>query len=263
MERSSTYIVGFAAVVCLVCGVLVSGAAVSLKSKQVENAALDKQKKVLIVGGLLENETTASPEEIQALFKENITAKIIDLKTGKIDSKIDMAKFDQAKYTKDPNTSTKAPARNGTGAKRIPNQVLVYERRKNGKLDRVILPVRGQGLWGPLYGYFALGADTNTIKGIIFYKHQETPGLGGEIENPSWMNQWPGQLVYNVKKDGTFGAVKIRVVKGPAKEGDKYGIDGLSGATITSRGVTNMLKFWLSKNGFDPYLARIRAGGGK
>jgi len=263
MERSSTYIVGFAASVCLVCGVLVSSAAVSLKDKQVQNAILDKQKKVLIVGGLLDNGTAATPAEIQTLFKNNITAKIIELKTGKVDASIDVAKFDQEKYTKDENTSTAAPARNGAGTKRLPNHTLVYERKKNGKLDRVILPVKGQGLWGPLYGYFALGADTNTIKGIIFYKHQETPGLGGEIENPSWLNQWPGQLAFEVKKDDTLGAVKIQVRKGPAKEGDKYGIDGLSGATITSRGVTNMLKFWLSENGFDPYLARIRAGGGK
>jgi Na+-transporting NADH:ubiquinone oxidoreductase subunit C len=262
MERSNAYIIGFAAAVCLVCGVLVSSAAVSLKDRQETNAVLDRQKKVLIVGGLLENGAPVTPEEIQTLFTENITQKIIDIRTGAIDSAIDIAKFDQGKYTKDPATSFEAPARNLAGTKRLPKHILVYERKKQGKLDRLILPMSGKGLWGPIYGYFALAADTNTIKGIIFYKHQETPGLGGEIENPSWMAQWPGKLAFAVD-DGKIGKPKIQVLKGPAKKGDEYGIDGLAGATITSRGVTGMLSFWLGKNGYEPYLAKIRAGGGK
>ena len=263
MERSSTYIVGFAAVVCLVCGVLVSSAAVSLKDRQERNALLDRQKKVLIVAGLLENGTDATPDEIQSLFDQNVKSKIIDLKTGAIYTKLDHDSFDQKKYTKDPATSIEAPPNSQIGSKRVPKHAMIYERMKSGKLDRLILPVKGKGLWGPLYGFFALGADTNTIKGIIFYEHKETPGLGGEIENPTWMGLWPGQLAFAVGKGGKLGAPTISVVKGPAKAGDKYGIDGLSGATITSRGVTQMLKFWLGKDGFGPYLARVRAGGGK
>ena len=260
MERSSGYIIGFAAIVCLVCGVLVSTAAVSLKEQQELNAILDKQKKVLIVGGLLDGDSAASAEEIERLFKENITPKVIDLKTGAI-ADVDANTFDQEKATKDPATSVAAPERNDAGAKRLPKHALIYEKKKNGKLDRLILPVSGKGLWGPLYGFFALGADTNTVKGIIFYKHQETPGLGGEIENPNWMSLWPGKLAFAVDGAGTLGQPKIEVKKGPAQAGDKYGIDGLSGATITSRGVTGMLKFWLGDSGFGPYLAQVRKGG--
>ena len=260
MERSSGYIITFAAVVCLVCGVFVSGAAVSLKDRQDQNAVLDKQKKVLIVGGLIDPNSETSPEEIERLFKTNITAKIIDLKTGQIYDKISSDGFEQEKYTKDPATSIEAPARNAAGAKRLPKHALIYERQKNGKLDRLILPVNGKGLWGPLYGYFALASDTNTVKGIIFYKHQETPGLGGEIENPNWMSLWPGKKAFAMTKDGGLGKPKIEVNKGPSKDGDEYGIDGLSGATITSRGVTGMLQFWLGDNGFGPYLAQVRKG---
>jgi Na+-transporting NADH:ubiquinone oxidoreductase subunit C len=263
MERSSTYIVGFAAVICLVCGVLVSSAAVSLKDKQKKNAVLDRQKKVLIVGGLLENGAKTSEEQIQTLFEKNIKAEIVSLKTGMSDAKVDTRTYNQRKAVKDPAASVEAPKNNAVGMKRLPKNALVYQRFKNGKLDRLILPMNGQGLWGPLYGYLALGADTNTIKGIIFYEHKETPGLGGEIENPSWMALWPGKLAFSVNKSGKLGKPKIRVVKGPAKSGDQYGIDGLSGATITSRGVSQMIEFWLGKNGFEPYLKRIRAKGGK
>ena len=110
-----------------------------------------------------------------------------------------------------------------------------------------------------LYGYLALAPDARTIVGITFYQHKETPGLGGEVDNPRWKSLWPGRLAYDER-----GNPAIRVKKGPAGsvEEDPYQVDGLSGATITSRGVTNLLRFWLGDDGFGPYLAsyRDRAG---
>ena len=210
----------------------------------------------MIVGGLLDGDSAASAEDIERLFKENITPKVIDLKTGAI-TDVDANTFDWTKHR--PIDKRRCADRNEAGAKRLPHHALIYEKNKNGKLDRLILPVSGKGLW-VFYGFFALGADTNTVKGIIFYKHQDT-WFGWREENPNWMSLWPGKLAFAVDGAGTLGQPKIEVKKGPAQAGDKYGIDGLSGATITSRGVTGMLKFWLGDSGFGPYLAQVRKGG--
>jgi Na+-transporting NADH:ubiquinone oxidoreductase subunit C len=262
MQRSSTYIIGFAAAVCLVCGLLVASSAVALKPLQEENAILDRQKKVLIVAGLMRNDEEKSPEEIKSLFNNNIEARIVVLKTGKYNVKGDTKTFDQKKVTADPTTSIAAPT-NKAGVPRVPNEAMVYIKRDGKKVDRLILPVEGKGLWSTLYGYIALSDDANTIKGLIFYKHGETPGLGGEIENPLWTRLWPGKLVFDVDKGGQpTKTPKIEVVKGQAQPGNKYQIDGLSGATITGRGVTHLVQFWVGQQ-FGPYLVNFRKKGGR
>jgi Na+-transporting NADH:ubiquinone oxidoreductase subunit C len=129
---------------------------------------------------------------------------------------------------------------------------------EGGELDKIILPVHGYGLWSTLYGFVALEADANTVAGLGFYEHAETPGLGGEVDNPRWKALWPGKQVY---KDGT---VKIGLVKGsvdPAGANADWEIDGLSGATLTARGVTNLVQFWLGEDGFEPFLENLRTGG--
>ena len=266
MERSTTYVVGFAAVLCLVCGIIVSSSAVALKETQERNAVLDRQKKVLIVAGF-DEVNDADADTIERLFAENIKAEIIDLKTGEIAEGATEDGYDYDKAAKDPALSFSAPDKNSIGAKRLPNQVLVYKRFKDGQLDKLILPMKGKGLWGPMYGFVALANDLNTIEGLIFYKHVETPGLGGEIENPSWVAKWPGQLAFETNKETGQMVMPpkpaITVMKGPAAPGDPYQIDGLSGATITSRGVTGMTDFWLGDTGYGPYLARLRGKGGK
>ena len=119
----------------------------------------------------------------------------------------------------------------------------------------LVLPIEGYGLWSTLYGFLALDADTKTIRGLTYYQHLETPGLGGEVDNPSWKALWPGRVAF----DDT-GSPVISVIKGRAgsPQEDPYRVDGLSGATITSRGVTHMLRFWLGEAGFAPYLTRFR-----
>ena len=107
--------------------------------------------------------------------------------------------------------------------------------------------------------FLALNPNARTIRGLTFYEHKETPGLGGEVDNPRWKALWPGRLATDEN-----GVPKISVVKGragPVSE-DPYHVDGLSGATITSNGVTNLMDFWLGENGFGPYLSKQRAGGG-
>lgn len=263
MERSSTYIIGFAASVCLVCAIFVSSSAVALKARQDENKVLDKQKKVLVVSGLMENGGPETPDQIRALFNDNIKARLVELKTGKYIP--DEPGFDQRKAAKDPEQSIEDT--NAAQVKRLPNKAQVFHRMKNGKIDRLILPIEGKGLWSTLYGFLALAPDGNTVKGIIFYEHAETPGLGGEIENPLWTGLWPGKKVFPIDAQGAAtGGPKLEVKKGLATPGDEYGIDGLSGATITARGVTHLVHLWVGDKGFGPYLKEFRSelkGGAK
>ncbi len=260
MARDSTgYTVGFAVVVCVVCGIGVAGAAVALGERQAENKVLDQQKQVLLVAGLLQPGVATKPEEVTALFEKNIRREVIELKTGAPAKGIDANTFDQRRAQKDPATSTSAPD-NAAKVFRLPNNALVYHVLKDGKTDMLIVPIQGYGLWSVLYGYLAIGNDGNTVKGITFYQHAETPGLGGEVDNPRWKALWPGRKIYDDK-----GKPALAVIKGRAGDPktDPYRIDGLSGATITSNGVTNTIKFWFSENGFGPYLAQFRKSQGR
>ncbi len=252
MRHNTLYTFIFATLICVFCGVLVSSAAVQLKDRQKFNAALDKQKKVLEAAGLVEPGEAITPERVAELFV-NIEAIGVDLQTGEETTDID-DDYDQLKAASDPATSFEAPA-NRSAIKRLPNVAQVFKVKKgDGSLDMYVLPIEGLGLWGTLYGFLALDADLNTVRGITYYQHKETPGLGGEVDNPRWKAAWPGRKAF-----GDDGEVRISVIKGQAGPPDEapYNIDGLSGATITSNGVTNMLEFWLGENGFGRFLDRV------
>ncbi len=253
MQRSVLYTLLFAAAVCVVCGVIVAGSAVSLKDRQDENATLDKQQNVLLAAGLKQEDEKLTAEQVEQRFA-SIQMKVIDLETGDEAPEIDPRTFDQKKSTTDPSTSHRVPS-NRAQLQRLPNSALVYELLDdNGALDMVILPVEGKGLWSTLYGFVALDSDLSTVRGLTFYDHRETPGLGGEVDNPRWKSLWPGRQIFD-----QGGEAIIEVIKGRAgsAEQDPHRVDGLSGATITSRGVTNLIRFWLSEEGFSPYLERL------
>lgn len=255
MEHSSRYIVLFAAAVCGVCSIFVAVSAVSLKDRQERNARADLQKKVLALADLLAEDERLGNEEILARFRASITPRVVDLGTGSYADEIDATSFDQRRASRDPETSRPAPT-NMAKVQRLPDHGLVYQVEKEGELTALILPIEGYGLWGTLYGFISLAPDARTIQGITFYDHKETPGLGGEVENPRWTGLWHGRLAFDDNWD-----VAIRVKKGTAgpPASDPHRVDGLSGATITSRGVTNMLAFWLGDDGFGPYLEQFRA----
>jgi Na+-transporting NADH:ubiquinone oxidoreductase subunit C len=255
MQRSVLYNLGFATAVCIVCAVVVSGAAVVLQSRQQANAALDKQKNVLVAAGLAKDGEDLSRDEISARF-EPIEPVLIDLETGEEVEGGDPASFDQRKATSAAATSDPAPP-NAALVQRVPHRALIYRMRKEaGGVDLYILPVEGKGLWSTLYGFVALDADLTTVRGITFYEHKETPGLGGEVDNPRWKALWPGRKLFDESGEPAISVVKGRA--GPAQE-DPHHVDGLSGATMTSRGVTNLLHFWLGESGFGPFLERVRA----
>ncbi|HJN43425.1 MAG: Na(+)-translocating NADH-quinone reductase subunit C [Acidobacteria bacterium] len=257
MQGSIGYNLAFAAAVCLVCAVVVSSSAVALADRQDRNAALDRQKNVLLAAGLATDDESLDADEVVTRFGP-ITRIMVNLATGERVGDVDPATFDQRAATIDPVLSRTAPD-NAARIARLPNTVLVYEIRDEAdRLEAVILPVEGLGLWGTLYGFIALEGDLRTIRGLTFYEHKETPGLGGEVDNPRWKARWTGRLAFDDDL-----APAIAVVKGlaGAVADDPHAVDGLSGATLTSRGVTNLLRFWLGPDGFDPYLTRLRAEG--
>ena len=257
MHFSSTYTVGFAAAVCVVCSVFVAGSAVALKERQELNALVDRQTQVLDVAGLRAAGEQLSAEEVRQRFRENLVARVIDLESGEYLPDVDPESVDMDAAMKDPELSTEAPD-NPAKVLRVPKRGLVYELRGEGdQLEALILPVQGKGLWSTLKGFIALKPDTTTVAGLTFYSHAETPGLGGEVDNPKWKAEWPGREVFDEQWNPEIEVIKGQA--GPPAE-DPHRVDGLSGATITSRGVTHLIRFWVGEAGFGPYLAKVRAG---
>jgi len=237
--------------VCLVCSIIVAGAAVGLRPLQIKNKAIDKQNKILDVAGLTTNKTV--PE----IFASNIETKLVDLATGEFVSTPDAATYDQRKAAKDPEMSIKLSADDNIAKiGRRANLATVYlVSDDNGALQRIILPVHGAGLWSTMYAFVAVKPDGNTVDGITYYEQGETPGLGGEVQNPRWRKLFVGKELFD-----TDGTPAIKVVKGQAAAGSKHEIDGLSGATLTSVGVEHTFTFWLGEQGFGPFLSKVRQG---
>lgn len=254
MEHSPRHTVVFMTLLCVGFSLFVSAVSVGLRERQQENRRLDRMKNVLSVAGLMDPRERLSRSEINRRFAMRLEPRIVNLSTGRYVEGVDPMDFDPRRAAKDPARSLPAPA-NPAKVRRVPRESLVYLIVDGDEVEGIILPVEGYGLWSTLYGYLALDADARTIRGITFYEHGETAGLGGEISNPRWKALWPGRLAFDESWQP-----RIRVVKGPAgpAEVDPYRVDGLSGATLTSNGVTHLLHFWLGKDGFGPYLAEYR-----
>ncbi len=131
----------------------------------------------------------------------------------------------------------------------------IYVDKKDGIVNGYAIPISGKGLWSTLYGYFAIEPDGVTAKGITFYAHKETPGLGGEVEKPWFQNNFVGKRF--IDEDGNL--VGIKVIKGKADPDSPYEVDGISGATITSKGLESFLVDDLEK--YEPFFRKIRSGG--
>jgi len=257
--NQSSYTVMFAAAVCVVCGVLVAGAAVSLRARQAVNAELDRQKNVLLAAGEMRADETLTAEDVQTRFAA-FEAVAVNLATGQEDPGFTIAGYDQRRALGSPQTSVAAP-RNDAQILRLPNRALAYKRlNSEGGLDMLVLPIEGKGLWSTMYGFLALDSDLKTVRGLTFYQHGETPGLGGEIDNPRWKALWPGREAFDESGDPAIEVVRGRA--GPP-ETDPHRVDGLSGATITARGVQYTVNFWLGENGFGPYLETLQQGGAR
>jgi Na+-transporting NADH:ubiquinone oxidoreductase subunit C len=245
--------VAVALALCLVCAVLVSLATVALRPLQNYNKALDMKKNILDVAGLLNDDT-----DIDGAFKERIEAKIVDLKTGDYIDSINADEYDQRKAAKDPAQNEVIPVDKDIASIRFKAKYAKIFLVKNGdQLQSIILPVNGYGLWSTMYGFMALDADGQTVQSINLYDQGETPGLGGEVVNPNWRALWKGKKVYSENGEVALGLVKGTV--DTSRPDAVYKVDGLAGATLTSRGVSNLVQYWMGAEGFAPYLNKIKS----
>lgn len=253
---STTKVLSVAFLLCLICSVLVSVAAVGLSDRQKRNKAEEKKKNILQAAGLYQ-----ADRSVEEQFGK-IEARIVDLQTGEFSRDFDPAAFDSRSAARDPQTSYQIPSTLDLGAiKKRSRYMDVYLVRDNDRLQQLILPVHGKGLWSTMYGFISLNNDFTTVNGFAFYEHGETPGLGGEIDNPSWKKQWPGKKIYDQTDN-----IRIEVFKGTVDRNSAdaiYQADGLAGATLTARGVSNLLQYWLGEDGYKPFLLKLKQEGVK
>lgn len=218
----------FALVMCIVCGVFLTGASVGLKSRQERNVLIDKQKNILKSLGFIEAGKQYLAADIESMYQSEVTSLWVDASGQLKQNEVEGA---------------------------LPIYVV-------GSLDNIqkyAVPFSAYGLWSWVYGYVALEGDGTTIKGLTVYQHAETPGLGGEVEKAWFQDQYVGKRI--AKQDGTF--VSVGIVKGKAVEKVTsseldYFVDGISGATITSVGMDKYMKETLHK--YEPFAQRLRKG---
>jgi Na+-transporting NADH:ubiquinone oxidoreductase subunit C len=238
-----------AVAVCLVASMLVSALAVSLRPLQEANKLRDKQRNILQVAGLYE----PGIDVLEAF--EVFEPHVLELASGRFTDAFDPATFDDLAAADDPATSIALeddPASIGRQSKFVTVYLL---REDDGSIDKVILPIHGYGLWSTLYGFIALEENGNDIYGLQFYQHAETPGLGGEVDNPRWKELWAGKKLAD--DDGTL---LIEVSKTPSPAGEEYHVDALAGSTLTSVGIHNLVRFWMGEAGYQPFLSNLKAG---
>jgi Na+-transporting NADH:ubiquinone oxidoreductase subunit C len=245
---SKTLVVAF--LVAFIASIFVSIAAVTLRPFHLANLEAERQERLAAMVAAL----PGMGDILTGAGVDDMEAHIIDLTSGEFATHIDPATFDQREAASDPTQSSPIPSdADVAGIKQRSDFAQVIILRKDGKLHLVVLPVRGIGYQSMLYAYLAIHADGNTIAGLTFYEQGETPGIGTRILEPEWLELWPGKQLVDEN-----GEVRISVVRGEAV--GEFEVDGISGATRTSNGVSNMLHFWLGDYGFGPFLTRLRNG---
>ena len=253
-----------ALLVSLLSSVVVAATAVGLLPMQQENRRRDREHQLLAIVGL--DDASLSAEQTSKLFRERITPHLVDLDTGEYltappgEGEFDPLTWEGARAAVNPAWSRRLTSEEDfAGLQRRERYAVVYMLMQGKQIETLILPVRGYGLWSTLYGFLAVDGDLNTVRGLRFYDHKETPGLGGEVDNPRWQAKWPGKRVF-----GDDGAVKLRVGKPggtDTAENSRWHVDALAGATLTSDGVDAMIRFWLGPTGYGPYLQNLRQSG--
>ncbi len=250
-----------ATVLCVVCSLAVSAAAVVLRPFQAQNQIIDRQRNILDAAGLALGEfglpaSQLSREQIDELYSR-VEERLVDLDTGQFTNEFDVKTYDPVDAAKRPELSVQtSDPRYSIGKTRREKiaRVFLVRNPKTNAITQVVLPVYGQGLWSTLYGYLALKRDLETVQGLTFYSHAETPGLGGEVDNPNWKAQWVGLTLYDESGEPAAG-----LAKGPAPSGSDHLVDGLSGATITSNGVTNLIRYWAGDDGYGKFLKKLES----
>jgi len=256
MAFSTTYIVGFAGIVCVLCSIGIATASLGLRDLQLANERKALQEKVLSAVDLPEpgpdgKRPELSAEEVDNLFNTRLKLIIVDLQGAEV----------LADKTNEEKRAAVDEARlKVKGTSEPPALSPVYLKLSGEKVEAYTIEMQGKGLWGPIYGYIALQPDAKTVMNVAFDAPKETPGLGGEIIKPVFKDPWKGKSISAA--DGSL--VPISVAKGSAQLACpgrvQHCVDGVSGATITARGVHDMVEGAITKN-YASYLKRIQAGG--
>jgi Na+-transporting NADH:ubiquinone oxidoreductase subunit C len=244
--------------VCGACATLIAASVVWLRPVQKANQERERRARVLEM-------IRAAPglaELVEGLDASALEVRMISLATGEAVETGDHTVWDVHQLAADPERTRELdededPADLG----RVPLELPVYLVREGAALRLVILPIWGEGYIATLWGYLALDGDLERVRSIQFYEHEETPGLGAEIESESWQRRWQGKRLRDES-----GALRIGVAKDavdPASPDFPYTVDGISGATRTGRAVTRVVRFWLGPDGFGPFLERLAAQGGE
>ena len=243
-------------VTAVICSTIVSGSVVLLRPIQLNNKLLERSNNILQLTGLLPTGGKVEKKTLLDVFKR-LDARVVNIDEMALDTEFDPYTFDGRKAAADPELSVAIPAgedRAGLGRRsRFETLYLVW---KDGALDRAVLPIRGAGMWSMLYGYISLESDFNTIAGVMFYEHNETPGLGDQIASAHWHAKWVGKQLYDEQ-----GEMLFRISEGLVSEGAsgaEYQVDALTGATITANAVTALMRYWFGPNGYGPLLKRMR-----
>ena len=228
--HSNRYTLLFAMAITIVASILLASAATLLKPYQVRNEALDVKKNILMAATLIDVKTKKySSNDIESIYDENIVSSVVNTSGHLLESK---------KVTDiDPKVDL--------------DLLPVFRNVIDGETRAYILPISGKGLWSTIYGYIALEPDMNTVKGITFYKHGETPGLGGEIEKSFFTDNFKGKKIFSGQE-----LVSINIAKGKAINPGEHTVDGISGSTLTCVGVQNFILANL--NTYLPYIHLIQ-----
>lgn len=241
---------GVALAVAVICALAVSLAAVTLRPLYLAN---QEQERMGRLGAILE---ALAARGLTYTF-DDIESRAVRLADGAYDDDIDPGAYDTRRAALEVATSTAlGPDEDIAGINRVANHAVVYlARDAAGRPGLVILPVYGVGYQSTLRGYLALDGNANDILALRFYEQGETPGLGSRIQDPEWEALWPGKRAF-----AADGSVAISVGGGGGPAANR--VDGISGATRTTRGVDALIRFWLGEHGFGPYLHRLRGGEG-
>ncbi len=246
----------FTLAVAVVCSLLVSLAVTWLRPIQEQYASIDRDRRVLAAAGLIGRGEELSTREIAERFGQ-IEPRLVDLDTGRFADVGDPKDYDYEAVAESETASVEIPAaQNKARIGRRAPYMPVYLYRKDGRLERIVLPVYGRGMWSTLKGYLALERDLDTVAALSFYEHGETPGIGDFVENSDWQARWPGKQAYDEGGDPALGIARNALP--PDDPARRYETDAMSGATKTARGVTGLLQYWLGDHGYGPLLDRLR-----
>ncbi|MEQ8473312.1 MAG: NADH:ubiquinone reductase (Na(+)-transporting) subunit C [Marinoscillum sp.] len=248
MQRSNTYIILFSVALTVVLGGLLSLASVGLKPAQQKQVELDTKKKIL--GAVMDISSITDPNELLTLYEQKVESVVVDINGNLVE-------------TDKKGNPTVAEKVNIQKNYRFPKEERLYpvfkfkEDPNSDKVDAYIFPMFGAGLWDWISGYLALESDLNTVKGIAFDHKQETPGLGARITTPTVQGRFVGKKIYEGDK-----LVSVSMVKGEGNAGlTEHQVDGMSGATLTGKGVNAMLATYL--NCYQPYIKKVKSGDDK